>query len=108
MKIPFKLPLDRSGFCELDSSYHIGTIGDYDCSGMKIDYDHSIDDLVLDVWSKKDSEKDRKKADYILNAINNYPKAIEIIKDLLEYVNLSEESEKIQKTQNFLKTIENK
>jgi hypothetical protein len=65
-----KFPLDRSGYCKMDSCYHIGTIGPAECSGMRIDGEHSIDNLILDVWANEDSQDNKDIADFILNAIN--------------------------------------
>jgi len=74
-----KLPLGRSGYCVIDGCYHIGTIGDYNKTGMKINNEHSIDELIIDVSANKDTVENRQMADYILLAINNFHTTIDLL-----------------------------
>jgi hypothetical protein len=66
---------ERSGYCEVDSSYHIGTVGFNKETGIKIDDDKCIDKLVCDVWanSKKDIQ-----AKYNAEMISRLPDIIEL------------------------------
>ena len=45
-----KGPWDWSGLCECDNSYHVGTIGEKGVTGIHIDDEHSMQDVIADVW----------------------------------------------------------
>ena len=45
-----KGPWDWSGPCPCDNSYHVGTIGEKGVTGIHIDDEHSMQDVIADVW----------------------------------------------------------
>ncbi len=64
-------PWDYAGYCEDDSCYHIGQVGDVNISGMRVDDNHSISKLVADVWAKnKDDDEGRTNARRIVACVN--------------------------------------
>lgn len=68
-------PWEASTFCELDNSYHVGTISEHsNKSGIKFKNNKSCDVLICDVWSIK-NEEDRANAKLIASA----PKMLEAL-----------------------------
>lgn len=65
----------RSRYCEVDSSYHIGTIGFNKETGIEIDDNKCIKTLICDVWAN--SKKDIK-AKYNAEMISRLPDILDV------------------------------
>ena len=46
-------PWDYSGFCKLDNSIHVGTIGKHGTTGIHFTKNTSCKELVADVWTNE-------------------------------------------------------
>ncbi len=49
-------PWEYSGYCESDCSYHIGTVGPKSCTGIEIDDQHSMKEVVADAWAEDEHD----------------------------------------------------
>jgi len=61
-------PWASSGYCGDDNSRHIGTLGPVGCTGIGIDDQHSISEVVADAWA--DADEGKANADFIAASRN--------------------------------------
>jgi len=78
-------PWDRSGFCEMDMCFHIGTIGPKGCTGINIDEKHSVENLVADVWTDTEDNEETLANACLISAAPDLLKICKIIEANFRY-----------------------
>jgi len=78
-------PWEWSGLCKCDNSFHIGTIGKRGVTGIHIDDNHSMAEVIADVWvdDLDDAEEAQANARFIVTACNSYKQMLEALAEAI-------------------------